>query len=115
MTAFLETLSPMERVLLVSALAGALGLLITTVWLAVAGGIGLQIGRDPEGQEPQRRVIRIIQAADGFTLMFGVVGMALLRLADAEPLWALLGGVGAGMLLVGMIYLVDLADKNFKF
>lgn len=115
MTVFLETLAPVEFVFLVSALVGALGLLITTIWLAIAGGFGLQVGKDPDGQRPPRRVIRIIQAADGFTMMFGVAGMALLRLAGADPLWALLGAAGAGALLVGVIHLVSLADERFRF
>ena len=70
MTEYLETLAPVEFVFLVSALIGALGLLITTVWLAIAGGFGLPGGKDPEGNTPPKRVMRIVQAVDGFTKVF---------------------------------------------
>ena len=100
MTAFMETLAPVELVFLVSALMGALGVLITTLWQAVAGGFGLNRSQEPSEGRPQSWILRIILAADGFLMTFGEVGMALWRLAGAGPLWAVLAAVGAGALVV---------------
>jgi len=102
MTAFIETLPPVELLFLVSALMGALGIFITTVWLAIAGGLRQDTLESPFAQTPQKRVFRILLAGDGFMMAFGVAGMALRRLAEAAPLWAVIGAVGAGAMLVGV-------------
>jgi hypothetical protein len=103
MNAYLETLAPLALVFLASALVGALGIFITTVWLAIAGGFRQDTLENPFDQKPSKRVFHIFLAGDGFMLAFGVAGMALRQLLEAQPLWAVLGAVGAGAMLVGLI------------
>ena len=107
MAAFLETLAPIEFVFLVSALMGALGVLITTIWQAIAGGFGLEGRQKPFEEEAPKRILRIVLVGDGFMMTFGVVGMALWRLARASPPWAVVGAVLASVLVVGVIIELD--------
>ena len=102
MTAFFETLAPIEVIFLVPTLMGALGVLITTIWQAVAGGFGLEGKQGPSEERPQKRILQIILAGDGFLMTFGLVGMALLRLAGAGSLWSVMGAVIVGVLVMGV-------------
>ncbi len=107
MNAFLETLAPMDLIFLVSALAGALGVLISALWQAVAGGFGLKGKEGPSGQESRKLFFKVFLAGDGFLMIFGIVGLALQRVAEAEPQWAVVGAVGAGALVVALILGLD--------
>jgi len=107
MTAFLETLAPVEFVFLATALAGALGILIGTLWKTIADGFGVNRKEETSSQGSRKLIFRILLAGDGFLMIFGVVGMALRRVAEAEPHWALMGAVGAGALVVAFIFGLD--------
>ncbi|MFW5713921.1 MAG: hypothetical protein ACOCYU_04550 [Brevefilum sp.] len=111
MTAYLETLALVDIAFLLSALLGALGILIATVWLAIAGGFGKEGNAEKAEKADEAGLARISPLVLGFLMMFGVVGLALRQLVDADPLWAVLGALGAGVLLVGVIVSVAARDR----
>jgi hypothetical protein len=102
MTAYLETLAPVDIVFLASALMSALDFLVWTVWLSLKGGIrGERASYTVEEGYPSR-TRRIFHAVIGFEMAFGVIGLALRRLLAADPVWALLGAVVVGVLAAGI-------------
>ena len=114
MTAYLETLAPVDIVFLVSALMSALDFLVWTVWLSLKGGIEGERAPLTTGEENFSQTSRIFQAVIGFMMTFGVVGLALRRLLAADPVWALLGAVVVGVLAAGIadaVNRINAADK----
>lgn len=107
MTAYLTTLAPVDIVFLASALMSALDFLVWTVWLSLKGGIRGERAPLTIEEENPSRTSRIFQAVIGFMMVFGVSGLALRRLLAADPVWALLGAVGTGLLVVGIIIVVN--------
>lgn len=107
MVAFIESLNPVDLVFLVSALTGAMDLLVWTVWLSVKGGLQ---GEKAPGEEVgmySRRVRRIIRASLGFMMIFGLSGMILRWLLDASTMWAILGATAAALMLEASLLALD--------
>jgi len=84
MTAYLATLALVDTIFLGAALLGALGMLIATVWMVIAGGLHRKGAEKPAEDRTQGHLGGIYPAILGFLMMFGVVGLALRRLAEAE-------------------------------
>ncbi len=103
MIAFLRSMAPVDVVFLASALMSALDFLLWTFWLSLKGGIDEVPAPLIFTEKPSKNVGKILRAALGFMMMFGVSGLALRQLLNANPLWSLLGAMGAGLLLAGVI------------
>ncbi len=107
MAAFLATLEPIDVVFLATAVMIVLDFLAWAVWQSLKNGV--QGGHEPlafSGQPPGR-VSKVFQMMLGFTMTFSVAGLALRGLAGAEPLWALLGALAAGVMAGVLVWGMD--------
>ncbi|MDZ4198157.1 MAG: hypothetical protein U1E27_02620 [Kiritimatiellia bacterium] len=118
MIAYYTGLNGMDKFFFLSAMAGGALFIFRLVLLLIGGGDGeidAEGGADvgAEDSDSSFRVLSI-QSLSAFFMMFGLVGLALSRQSGAKQIWALAGGVGAGLGAVWIIGRIFVGMKKLQ-
>lgn len=110
MMAFFDALTAMEKFYAACALFGALMFIVRTILMFVghdADGDMADHPGDVSGDADASFKVLSLQGLTAFFMMFGLVALAISKQGGAGNLWAVLGGVVAGlftMWLIGRIF-----------